>query len=630
MASGSTHPFNTKLPSEICGSIFEFAVGGKIRECGYAFPLEIKGWRLVNRSWNSYLTPLFYSSFVFHNNPNTIATLWRFLRLVVLDSEKAGYVQQLTFTAMELEVEFNPRNASDVLFDIYTNVVDVWFNEPIDDLSDLDAVRRQLNKTYLTAYDTIKPKARSKIRDLYYRALFQKNRHWLTGVMDDIGFDQAGHVGEGMNQRAERMLFKGDAYSGYHCPLVAIILAHCTNVRELNMSVWPSREDRWLDTILGHATERWPGTPLPLKSRPLQQLQYLSIAPKPDRSFIDKVTNTPCVVDNHRPYLRLPNLKEFNALHCEVDKSIFENTAPTKITALTINGPEFDRVHLAQVLKLTPQIRHLSLSLSGEATAMQTGALRPTRLKGPAFYTELWKILLPLKDQLEYLDLHQNHMAYNTYRAWFLARQDISTCAPLAQFPKLRHLNVPILVMAGHNRCPHPSGDTTNPNAHFLTAHLPPNIESLGLYTGGSELLATYLQDYESCLADIASSKKSPHIRAIVLDNMTGAKEDKLHDAKLERAASRAGIFYQKQGGLFLLYGGWEAPFARTCVRSRTVTQLKIVQIRRGERPGLVIPFGMKVSGFEGKLVDGRKRTAAAAGEKKTKRGVKRRATRMA
>ncbi|KAL2830727.1 hypothetical protein BJY01DRAFT_254508 [Aspergillus pseudoustus] len=599
MASGITHPFNPQLPPEVCSWIFELAVGGKIREVGYPSPLELGGWRRVNKSWNSYLTPLLYSSFVYHGNPNKIAGLWSFLRLVVMDAEKAAYVRQLTFTAMEMELEFNPKKASDVLFEIYKNVVDVWFNGPIADVSDLDEVGRQLNETYLTAHGRIKLDVRTEIRDLYYRALFQKNRHWLSDVMHDIGFDQAGHLGEGMHERADRILFKSDPYSGYHCPLVAIILAHCPNLRELNMQVWPSKEDRWLNVILGDATERWPGTSLSLKTRPLQQLRYLAIAPKPDRSFADTVTNSPCVIDDHRPYFRLPRLEEFSALHTEIAKSVFETKTPSKITALAINGPELDKIRLPKVLALTPNIRYLSLSIAGDAHILQTGVPHKTHLRGPALYTELWKALLPLKDQLEYLDLHQGHMHDYDYRTWFLERPDIAVCPPLAKFTKLRQLNVPLLVLAGHN-CTH--GDTS-----LLTAHLPPHtLESLGLYTGGAGHLDKYTEDYERCLAEIVPA--ATHLRVIVLDNsMSGApNEPQLHDTKLERAARKRGIWYTVNAGDYLFYGGWETPFGQACVRGRTGRDLQRIQFVRDDAPRWVVPVGMKVFGFEGRLSDQR------------------------
>ncbi|KAL2815733.1 hypothetical protein BJX63DRAFT_389523 [Aspergillus granulosus] len=188
-------------------------------------------------------------------------------------------------------------------------------------------------------------------------------------------------------------------------------------------------------------------------------------------------------------------------------------------------------------------------------------------------------------------------MVYYDQRAWFTERPNVTVCPPLTEFTKLRQLCVPILVLTGHN-CTH--GDN-----HLLTAHLPPNLESLGLYTSGSELFDQYIDDYERCLAEIVPAAE--HLRAIILDNVSGVNEHQLHDTKLERAAYRKGIWYKPEGPRFLFYGGWETPFGQTCVRGRTERELQRIQYTRDNMPRWVIPVGMKVFGFAGKLIDRRK-----------------------
>ncbi|KAJ0417334.1 hypothetical protein BJY00DRAFT_207706 [Aspergillus carlsbadensis] len=612
MASGITHPFNRQLPPEVCRLIFEFAVGGKVREGTFFHPQQLKGWRLVNKSWNRYLTPLFYSNYAFHGSPNKIATLWRLLRLVATDPDKAAYVRQLTFTAMELDEQFNPLNAADVLFDIYRNVVDPWLNKAIADVSDLDVVRRQLNETYLAPDGRLKQEVRAQICTLHYRALYQKNRDWLDGVMNTIGFDQAGRLGEGMHQRAERLLLKSDPESGYQCPLVAIILAHCPKLNELNMQVWPSKDDPFLDLILGDATQRWPGQSLPLETRPLQQVRYLAIAPKPERTLVGKTTNDPFVIDDRRPYMRLPNLVEFTALHTETTKQILDTKTPTKITALAINGPNVDTLHLPKVLTTTPRLRHLTLSFTGDARILKSNASRPTYLEGPTLYTELWKTLSTLKDQLEYLDLHQCRMPYYDYRKWFSDRPDVIICPPLPEFTKLRQLSIALLLLTGYN-CPHAADHTS------LSAHLPPNLESLGLYTFGAGLLKKYMPEYDRALAELVSSSTSPHLRSVVLDDHTNPAtteagledEHELYDEKLERAAARRGVTYRTDAARWLFYGGWETFFGQAAVRGRSESELVFKGGYRDNWSRWVIPRGLTVFGFKGKLYDHRKPAAA-------------------
>jgi hypothetical protein len=568
----------------------------------------------VNKSWNKYLTPLFYSSYAFHGSPNKIATLWRLLRLVATDPDKAAYVRQLTFTAMELDEEFNPPNAADVLFDIYRNVVDPWFNRPIADVADLSVVRRQLNETYLAPDGRLKQEVRSKISPLHYRTLHQKNRDWLDGVMNDIGFSQAGRLGEGMDQRADRLLFKSDPESGYQCPLVAIILAHCPKLNELNMQVWPSKDDPFLDVILGDATKRWPGQSLPLVTRPLQQVRYLAIAPKPERTLVGKTTNDPFVIDERRPYMRLPNLVEFTALHTETTKQILDTKTPTKITALAINGPNMDKLHLSKVLSLTPRLRHLTLSLTRDARILKSNTARPTYHEGPALYTELWKTLSTLKDQLKYLDLHQCRMPYYDYRKWFGFgdRPDVIVCPPLPEFTKLRQLSIALLLLTGYN-CPHAANHTS------LCAHLPPNLESLGLYTFGAGLLHKYMPEYQRALAELVTPLNSPHLRSVVLDDYTNPAtteagledEHELHLSKLERAAIRRGVTYRVDAARWLFYGGWETPFGQAAVRGRSERELVFKGGHRDNWPRWVIPRGMMVFGFKGKLYDRRKPAVA-------------------
>ncbi|KAL3483129.1 hypothetical protein BJX62DRAFT_86482 [Aspergillus germanicus] len=608
MAPGTTHPFNKQLPPEVCRLIFEFAVGGNVREGTYFSPQQLKGWRLVNKSWNKYLTPLFYSSYAFHGSPNKIATLWRLLRLVATDPDKAAYVRQLTFTAMELDEEFNPSNAADVLFDIYRNVVDPWFNRHIADVSNLDVVRRQLNETYLAPDGRLKQEVRAQISTLHYRALHQKNRAWLDGVMNDIGFAQAGRLGEGMDQRADRLLFKSDPEAGYQCPLVAVILVHCPKLNELNMQVWPSKDDPFLDLVLGDATKRWPDQSLPLETRPLQQLKYLSIAPKPERTLVAKTTNDPFAIDERRPYMRLPILIDFTALHTETTKQILGTNTPTKITALAINGPNMDKLHLSKVLSLTPRLRHLTISLTGDARILKSNTPRPTYLEGPALYTGLWKTLSTLKNQLEYLDLHQCRMPYYDYRKWFSDHPDVILCPPLPEFTKLRQLSIALLLLTGYN-CPHATDHTS------LSAHLPPNLESLGLYTFGAGLLKKYMPEYERALAELVTPSNSPHLRSVILDDHTNPAtreagledEHELHDTKLERAAVRRGVTYRVDGARWLFYGGWETLFGQAAVRGRSELELEFKAGHRDNWPRWVIPRGMTVFGFKGKLYDRRK-----------------------
>ncbi|KAI9367990.1 hypothetical protein BJX61DRAFT_251331 [Aspergillus egyptiacus] len=605
MASNNAFPLGRHLPAEILDNILEYAAGGRVRE--NFENQEIKAWRLVNRAWNNQLIRIFYSSFAFHGSPNRIEKLWNFLKLLIERPCRAVLVKQVTFTTLELYERFNPEDVRHVLLLTY-RYGDHFFKRPrvpeqedkMPDPDDDDQVYSWLALAYLNADGTIKSEHRKRVRDWYYRALYLKNKDWVDLAMNNVGFDQSVGGIQSLKAKARRRLLTGAPLQGYQCPLVALVLAYCPNLQDLSLHQWPSHEDPWFDRVLSYAVgmnTMWYQRKEPL---PMQRLKSLSVSPRlfsRNGRAVKLYPDQPTLIDDlDRPYHHLSNLESFSAVHILArEDGIALQQNPSSIECLSLVSKDLSRLQLPTLLNLCPNLRQLSLRIPGDD---DPAFALPPEAYGATFYQQLWRILYQFRNQLEYLDLYQGPVTSRLFYPWF--HPDLEPfCFTFADFPALRQLNCSILLLGAHN-CHHESPTK-------MRNHLPPNVESLGLYYSAIEsVLGYYLENLKEELLGIVEKGSRPggELRAIFVDER--ARYVKLF-SELKKAAWAKRIVVHRHTADRLFDGGSRTPFACTTLgNDRDEGSLRRYAAER--RPPLAIPRGMVVQGFEGALPDCRSR----------------------
>ncbi|KAL2818176.1 hypothetical protein BDW59DRAFT_152226 [Aspergillus cavernicola] len=593
-------PFGYHLPAELNDAIFEYVTGAQTIS---GPDRSISGLRLINRSWNAYLTPFFYSTYTFHGNPNRLPALWEFVNMVVTRPERAAMVKRLVMTTMELYEPFNFQNLREILLftwrcgDSYFRRARTLIQESLPEPRTDDEIIDWLAHGYLAADGTVQPRRRDMVEKSYFRALYKESRPWLKPAMAAVGFSHGVSLGFDLRTGAERALNRGDTLLAYQCPLVALIVAHCPNLTHLTMHLWPSGVDPWFDWTLGFAVGRQAGL-LELGEKPLQRLQRLEVTTWMIRGANQVVTaGAPFEIsEEHRPFYRLPRLKELTTFRARITQSVADlddlSNIPKTIERLTLHGLALHLMHPKRMLELTPHLRQLTLHIPGNPGNV---IVDPLENNGPSLYQRLWDWLLPFKHQLEYLDLYQEEVHRMVFLDWHNASPGTNFCVPLREFTRLRQLNIPLLMLAG-NSC------ALHDHPVKFRNHLPPNIETLGLYTNDLASLDRWVDPTRVRKELKGIVQEGTHrrnwLKTIILDDY---HQGNLPARTMRRIAYRRGIAWFTSSDRFLFRGGQDTPLAITAQgggMSREDLHAAIESLLQQ----WVMPQGLTVHGIEGEM----------------------------
>ncbi|KAL2817041.1 hypothetical protein BDW59DRAFT_166076 [Aspergillus cavernicola] len=499
---------------------------------------------LVNKRWNGFFTPILYYRFDFDGYPPQIPSLWQFLRTIVSRPDLAEHIREATFTTSRLYDPYQspPNNGAQViLLKLYT-----------DNKAILKQAARQAR------FDTIKSAGKPL------------TKHLKPALYESVGGQKNNKcIYANVQQRFQ---------DGYQNPLMALILAHLPNLTRLSMHFW--NDDRffgWVNRIAGSvAAKSHKGSGIAF-----QNLERLYICPRLSQ---DNRTHTTWIrdtveIDSARPFHHLPKLTELMVLRERPNPAQIQH--PTTIQQLTLPDLRNDLIATESLLRVSPKLRQLSLQLDNWCQA-----------PGYETHRTLWPMLLRFKETLEYLDIAQppHPTRPNTF--------DTSTlrpfCPSLAKFKKLRQLNLTPVLLIG--LC------TAHKAPTRMSTHLPPNLESLGLYAENSNWLTDHIDhleaEFENLIATGGPNNNSNTLRSITFDYEGSLPLNKL------RAAAGNAVTVRTDGANCLFYGGKQATFVQSCIMRDGVRG--IVYSLRHRRPEEVIPRGMVVHGVRGALARSR------------------------
>ncbi|KAL3443242.1 hypothetical protein BJX65DRAFT_209167 [Aspergillus insuetus] len=414
--------------------------------------------------------------------------------------------------------------------------------------------------------------------------LYRKNAKLVQRAIAQAGL---GHVGD-----AEAELRQAD-----HRALVALILAHTPNLAMLQLHV--AREDPWLDTILAHAinhrNRNGSDVPDALAFQSLRTL-YLASAETPPINARNRYqshhVSYPARMNKQRAFLRLQNLQELQLIDAQLDDDLTTNQAEENhLTQLTIafRSPV---ENLNLVLNYTTKLTHLSLSLS------ITG-----RHYNLQMHQDMWNALIPLRNQLLYLDLYSPEMnrdpeGYESERTprseLFKAYKDLSFCCPLRRFPRIRQLSITPLLLLGHN-CRH------EPPLKFVN-HLPPNCESFALYGGERLWILSYIEKLAEEMALIPHNNPPFHLNSIVVNApWPPTWSGRLPYGAMVGICKEKRIMFNTAGRDFMFYGGENMHFAKVTHNAAVRSETKKEWLVRRKMAD-VMPRGLVVDGERGTL----------------------------
>ncbi|KAL4863042.1 hypothetical protein BDV12DRAFT_206837 [Aspergillus spectabilis] len=379
-------------------------------------------------------------------------------------------------------------------------------------------------------------------------ALYRKNAKIVQQAINQAGLQ---HVGS-----AEAELRQAD-----HRSLVALILAHAPNLAMLQLHVL--REDPWLDTILAHAissSRNSDGTDAP-EAVAFQSLRTLYIASGEAPHISGRNTyqthhvSYPARMNAQRAFLGLLKLQELQIIDAQLDEDLSmvqaEENALTHLTIAFRSPVE----NIKPVLRYTSRLTHLSLALSISGRHIDL-----------AMHQDLWKGLLPLREQLIYLDLFspdmrkdpEGYTSHTTPREEIFRQYDhLSFCCPLRRFTKLRQLCITPLLLLGH-RCRH------EPPLKFIN-HMPPNCESFALYGGDRSWILEYIERLTEEMANIPHNKPPLVLNSIVVDApWPPVWAGRLPYRSMVEICKQNRIMFNTAGRDFLFYGGENTHFAQT------------------------------------------------------------------
>ncbi|KAL3497222.1 hypothetical protein BJX62DRAFT_231833 [Aspergillus germanicus] len=548
-----------------------------------------------------------FDHYSFDSNANNIEDLWDFVEQVVTQPNRGLELRQLTFTTVNLYKKFEPQDVRHVLLTTFRHG-DRYLRQP------KGAAQAHNQPSLVDNDNTI-----FAISQWYHRALYIRSKPWLLQAFRDIGFDQGATAGQSdLLTQASKVLQAGKPLDGYHLPLIALALAYCPNLARLTLHIWPEATDPWLRRIFHYAVGRQGfvnfntlGTP------PFRRLRTVNTAPKLDRRGTTGLPvaneHEPVSITNvELPFHRLPALQEAVLYHVKTDATfrallnIPENH--TRIEKLLIIGPIYGQLALGGWVVFSTRLRQLSIRVPGNEWPFHApgGHLvddaDPLEYTGPHIWPGLWYMLFRVRSQLEYLDLYQDLVSDIEYAHWSNSNQLLQPfCFSFAQFPVLRHLTISPLIMGGIN-CRH-----IQPNR--LRAHIPPNVETLGLYGANIHYLHGYPVDPRAIQAEIQGITADAHeLRCLILESRLrghlppGAFRSRYRHAHADAALK--GIQLRHDGENTMFYGGKGTWIGRSIMEDAESWTRRLFDME--SRHSEVIPQGLVVHGIEGKLQDTR------------------------
>jgi hypothetical protein len=464
-----------------------------------------------------------------------------------------------------------------------------------------------LQAGYLNAKNEIRDEFSQEIRQWYGQALYRQHRAWFEPAMRAVGF----HKGpRDLFRNASRILNHGTHADGYQCPLIAMILAYCPNLVHLFIHVWHSEDDRFLDRIMNYATVRhgmWrsfaqltPGDTEP----PLAKVETLTVAARKIRHFEGPLGDHegyrplfdgyqyPFVIDaTKRPYWRLPSLVDFTGISVTGDDSLTHLNSSSRIRHLTLNTRIMFKLQLGSWLRWCTDLRSLSIKLPADEFGSVSD---PSENNGPVLWNTLFAALAPFTGQLEYLDIYQKriYLQTDTFDNWF--DHEKLCCPPLATFPALRQLNIPVTILAGW-RCIHDDG------ARFAT-HLPPNIKTLGIYTEDPHTLIEQMHQgviYNELVGMVRSAAASG-LACLVWDTSHAAVHT-LPDEPMLAEAQRLNLYVENTEASDVLLCAGSETVAAWSITDRSIMST-IEELEEQKRFTDVIPEGLQVHGLRGQM----------------------------
>ncbi|KAL3462395.1 hypothetical protein BJX64DRAFT_288296 [Aspergillus heterothallicus] len=612
------HAFHPRLAQEINDLIFDTICGGTVISGRILAPPSLD-LLTVSQTWYSHLIRYRYATFKYDSRPDEAEKLWGFLKTIASNPDNRFLVRNLHLTTMYLyDDTILPRNIQRAFAIIWA-----WgprkFRWRRDHRQDTvllpgetepqtaQQIFRWLELVYLEPNQlVIKPEWRKVILRWYHMALYNKNKRWFESAMKRIGF----HRGPGeLFKKAGQCLSNGVPEAGYQCPLIAVLVGHCPELRRITAHVWHSEDDRWMDRIMNYATtpnRMWVAYSQFGARPPLQKLQRLHAAARKVMHFERVAGNDPTgrpvydgvqypfVVDNPgRDYWRLPALKDFMALSVTGHRSIQALNSASRIEQLMLNSRIMFQLHLSSWLRWCSGLRAFSIRLPADEFGSVSD---PNEDNGPRLWNDLFTALRGVQDRLEYLDIYQQRIYPDTqsFANWF----DVNApafCPPLPNFTALRQLNIPLTLLAGW-RC------TTHGHAQRMSSHLPLNIRTLGLYTMDPGTLRQIInpQDVRYELVNMVQTAAKNGLDCLVWDS-SHARTQALEDgAMLAEANTRNLYVVNTDAADVLLCAGRETmPYYTMLDRSTEASVRNLVQ---GRRPWDVIPIGLTIHGIVGKM----------------------------
>ncbi|KAL2822883.1 hypothetical protein BJX63DRAFT_426720 [Aspergillus granulosus] len=415
----------------------------------------------------------------------------------------------------------------------------------------------------------------------HFESFYEQNKDMVQQAMIQARFDLSALPGGDLMPLAIKYLscdVELDCDRNYHqnhvAALQALVLAHSPNITCLSLQTFPN--DPFLERIMYIAR-------VPSEKQGLgiafQNLEVLNVAPNNCRDAYlggtKIIRNGQTVLSGKRQYHRLPKLKELTFLEGRIDHNAVQHR--TALQTLCLPNIHNYLGQIEPLLKLSSDLRQLSIGSSYE--------------KGPIFHHKFWPTIMHLKDQLEYLDFFEYHHDYMPRQTRYFPEVDkkLSFCPPLAEFTKLRVFKTTPLILYGHNCKPHET-------PRKLRSHMPPNLESLGLYTKRSAWLATYIPHLES------------ELEGIVLDAIPRQKlsyinvdsPDRLPFGKMRLVAAQRGIHFVGPSEV-MAYAGRETTFADQTAPMTSTIGIQM-NLTRNILASDMLPKGMQVHTLQGTM----------------------------
>ncbi|KAL4806828.1 hypothetical protein BDV18DRAFT_159997 [Aspergillus unguis] len=571
VATSVESPFE-KLPAEIWFKILVEIVGTDpiLDPYSYHYGFVPASLCLVNRRFNRYFTPILYYRFDFDGNMNQCKRLWLFLRTIVARPDLAELVRESTMTTHRypetppFERDMGRTKLGNIFKGFYKKNKSTF--EQAAKQAGFHTIGRPDSDASLTEY----------AKELLYDE-FGGRFHKLHGSFDSF-------YNQFWNELGPEKTYQG--------PLLALILAHLPSLTRLTYNSVDGKPFFWW--IVTRAGKKG----LSDCARPglaFQNLEVLMVAPwyKVDRTdilgqLIENSRFRTLGLGSDAPYYRLPKLKELVVVPSYV-KDIEQHTnALEKITLTEIDG-RLDKY--AVLIQGSRNLRHLTLHF-GYAPG-RSGIRSPYPAYTPlGLHQQLWPMLYHLKGQLEYLDLYQDKIDYLPGDDYFPYYESKSWCPCLDEFTKLRQLSITLLLLLAGHRCKHNAPEK-------MRSHLPPNIETLGLYCEDSTWMADYLDlgaELEEVVIAGAAGRK---LRSIVTD-----ESGTIPLGTMQKAALRYSMPLHADGAKYLFYGGKESPFANEFEYYQgRITEPQLLQKLCDKKvAGYSIPRGLEVYGIKGQL----------------------------